>query len=154
MEIDFANLKDDLPNLDEIRLAWIERQNLALKQYRSSEKGQVAMEKHKGSLKESYRTNEEFREKRLQYSKQYTADGKQAIARTKYRASEKYKSTEAAYKASGALTRTKSKYTKSDNNKAAQAKYAASEKGKASAKRRQDKYRAKKKLARIQASGH
>jgi hypothetical protein len=154
MEIDFANLKDDLPNLDEIHLARIERQNLASKKYRSSEKGQVAMEKYKDSLKETYRTDEEFREKRLQYSKQYTADGKQAIARTKYKASEKYKSTEAAYKASGALAESKSKYAKSDKNKAAQAKYAASEKGKISAKRRRDKYLAKKKLARKQASRH
>jgi hypothetical protein len=38
-----------------------------------------------------------------------------------------------------------------DKNKSAQAKYAASEKGKASKKRRQDRYRAKKKLARMQA---
>ncbi|KAH8732902.1 hypothetical protein GQ44DRAFT_668474 [Phaeosphaeriaceae sp. PMI808] len=145
MEIDFANLKDDLPNLDELRLDRIERQNLASKKYRSSEKGQVTSEKYKDSLKEAYRTNEEFREGRLQYSKQYTADGKQAIARTKYKAYEKCKSTEAAYKASGGLAKAKSRYAKSDKNKAAQAKYAASEKGKASAKRKQAKYRAKKK---------
>ena len=142
MEITFANLKDDLPNLDELRLDRIERQNLASQKYRSSEKGQAASERHKDSLKEACRTDEGFRDERLQYSRQYTADGKQAIAQAKYRVSEKCKSTEAAYKASGALAESKSKYATSDKNKAAQAKYAASEKGKASAKKRQAKYRA------------
>ena len=144
MEISVANLKDDLPNLDEIRLERIERQNLAVLKYRSTEKGQAAMARYNDSLKEAYRTNEEFREKRLLYSKQYTADGKQAIARTKYRASEKYESTRAAYKPTADLARAMSGYAKSDKNKAAQAKYAASEKGKAAEKRKQDKYRAKK----------
>lgn len=145
MEIGFANLEDDLPNLDELRLDRIERQNLASEKYRSTEKGQASMEKYKDSLKEAYRTDEEFREQRLQYSKQYTANGKQAVVRAKYKASDKHKSTEAAYKASGGLAKTKSRYARSDKNKAAQAKYAASEKGKAAAKRKQDKYRAKKK---------
>lgn len=154
MEISFANLKDDLPNLDELRLCRIERQNLALEKYRSSEKGQATLEKHKDSLKEAYRTDEEFREERLQYSKQYTADGKQAIARAKYKASDKYKSTTAAYEASEGRVKAKSRYAKSDKNKAAQAKYAASEKGKASAQRRQAKHRAKKKQAKQQGSGH
>jgi len=138
-----------LPNMDELRLAWKERQTLALQKYRSSEKGQDAFERYKDSLKEAYRTDDEFRDNRLQSSKQYTADGKQAIARTKYKASEKYKSTEAAYKASGALAKTKSTYAKSDKNKAAQAKYAASEKGKASAKKRTAKYRASVKAKRL-----
>jgi hypothetical protein len=142
MEITFANLKDDLPNLNEVLLDRIERDNLALQKYRSSEKGQAALERLNESLKEAYRTDEEFRKQRLQYSKQYTADGRQAIARAKYKKSEKYKSTEAAFKASGALAKTKSTYAKSDKNKAVQAKYAASEKGKASAKKRQAKYRA------------
>ncbi|KAF1842651.1 uncharacterized protein K460DRAFT_417867 [Cucurbitaria berberidis CBS 394.84] len=148
MEITFADLKDDLPNLDELRLDRIERQSLALHKYRSSETGQAALERYKDSLKEAYRTDEEFRDERLQYSKQFTSDGKQAIARANYRASEKYKSTEAAYKASGALAESKSRYATSDKNKAAQAKYAASEKGKASAKKRQAKYRASVKAKR------
>ncbi|CAO2656665.1 Nn.00g054680.m01.CDS01 [Neocucurbitaria sp. VM-36] len=148
LEITFGNLEDEFPNLDELRLAWKERQKLASQKYRSSEKGQAALERHKDSLKEAYRTDEEFRDERLHYSKQYTADGKQAIARAKYKASEKYKSTEAAYKDSGALAKTKSRYATSDKNKAAQAKYAASEKGKASAKKKQAKYRASVKAKR------
>lgn len=142
LEITFKNLEDDLPNMDELRLAWKERQKLASQKYRSSEQGQAALERHKDSLKEAYRTDEEFQDERLHYSKQYTAVGKQAIARVKYKASEKYKSTEAAYKASGALAKTKSRYATSDKNKAAQAKYAASEKGKVSAKKTQAKFRA------------
>lgn len=148
MEIAFGDLEDDFPNLDELCLAWKERQKLASQKYRSSEKGQAASESYKDSLEEAYRTDAEFRDERLHYSKQYTADGKQAIARAKYKASEKYKSTEAAYKASGALAKTKLIYATLDKNKAAQAKYAASEKGKVSAKKRQAKYRASVKAKR------
>lgn len=148
MEITFADLKDDLPNLDGLRLDRIESQSLASHKYRSSEKGQAALERYKDSLKEAYRTDHKFRDERLQYSKQYTADCKQAIARVKYRASEKYKSTEAAYKASGALAESKSRDATSDKNKAAQAKYAASEKCKASAKKRQAKHHASVKAKR------
>jgi hypothetical protein len=142
-------LKDNLPNLDEIRRAQIKSLNLASKKYRSSDKGQVAIENYNNSLKEAYYTNKEFREKRLQYSKQYTADGKQAAVRAKHRASKKYKITEAAYRASEAQVRARSEYQKSDKNKLAQAKYTASKKGKASIKRRQNKVYVEKKLARI-----
>ncbi|KAF2847646.1 hypothetical protein T440DRAFT_491853 [Plenodomus tracheiphilus IPT5] len=55
MEIPFADLRDDLPNLDELRLDRIERQSLmASHKYRSSEKGQAALERYKDSLKEAY----------------------------------------------------------------------------------------------------
>jgi hypothetical protein len=107
IEINFASLKDSLPNLDEIRLARVERQKLDLI-----------------SRKERSRTDKEFREKKDKYDKQYNRDCKNKISRTKYKGSRRYKSTEAAYKASEALAKTKSKYATSDKNKAAQAEYA------------------------------
>jgi hypothetical protein len=145
MEISFTTLRDDFPNLDEIRRARTERMNLASTKYRNTEKGQVASAEYVKSLKEAYSTNEEFREHRKQYQKQYTADGKQAVVRNKHKASEKFKITEAAYRASEAAAKSRSKYARSDKNKAAQKKYAQSEKGKAAAKRKEDNYRDKKK---------
>jgi hypothetical protein len=119
MEITFAGLEDDLPNLDELRLAWKERAELATKKYRNSEKGQASLDKRKYELKEAYRTDEEFRESRLSYSKQYTASGKQAIARAKYKASAKGKSTDKAYRNSEA---TKAKKNESQRRRRAAAK--------------------------------
>ncbi|KAH4109946.1 hypothetical protein HBI67_190730 [Parastagonospora nodorum] len=51
MEITFAGLEDDLPNLDELRLAWKERAELATKKYRNPEKGQASLDKRKDKLK-------------------------------------------------------------------------------------------------------
>jgi len=141
MEITFEDLKDDMPNLDEILLDRKERARLANQKFRSTEKGQAALDNYNNSLKTAYRTDEEFRNKRLQYSKQYTADGKAAIVKAKHKTTEKYKITEAAYKASGALAEAKSRYATSDKNKVAQAKYAATKNGKAAAQKKQDKYR-------------
>jgi hypothetical protein len=161
MEISLTTLRDDLPNLDEIRRDRKERMKLALKKYRGSEKYRLAAVEYTDSLKEAYRTDEEFRENRLQYQRQYTADGKQAPVRKKHKTTEKYKIATAAYNATEGQVKARSEYRKSDMNKAAQKKYALSEKGKAASKRKSDKYRAKKKQelrlkqeAERQGSGH
>ena len=152
MEISFTTLRDGFPNPDEIRLDRHERLSLASKKYRASEKGQNALAERNDFLKETYRTDEEFRDKRLAYQKQYTADGRQAAVRQKYKASEKGQMKEAEYRASEARAEYLADYRKSDKNKAAQKKYAESEKGKEAAKRKQAKYREKKKAEREASS--
>lgn len=145
MEITFRNLDDDLPNLDELRLEWKERQTMRWQKHRSSDMGKAASKRYNNSRNEAYRTDEEYRERKIQYRKQYRADGRHVAPQAQYQASAKCKALKAAYRTTDTYKKYKSAYEKSDRGKASHKKYAASEKGKTSLRKNRAKYRASEK---------